>query len=77
MIRTPRRLRHNQLNHYKEQLNYLNIFASNINFINLNTLTDQIALLEKIFKYTVWYKSHKQIDESQIIYYTDEKIEEK
>ena len=62
--RFPRRLRQNQLNHYKEQLNYLSIFTSTINLINLKTLRDQIALLEKNFEYTIWYQPYKQIDES-------------
>jgi len=57
--RTPRRLRQNELNHYKERLNYLSIFVSNINLITLKTLRDQIALLEKTFEYTVWYQPYK------------------
>jgi len=38
--RTPRRLRQYQINYYKEWLNYLSIFASNINLITLNKLRD-------------------------------------
>ena len=43
--RTPKRIRQNQLNHYKERLNCLCIFASNINPIILNILRDQIAFI--------------------------------
>ena len=34
--RTPTSVRQNQLNYYKERLNYLCIFASNVNRITLN-----------------------------------------
>jgi len=72
--RTPRSWRQNQLNYYKERLNYLCIFASNVNCITLNILRDQIALLELTFDYTKLYQSNKEINESQITYYnsTDE-----
>ena len=62
--KTLKILRQNQLNYYKERLNYLSIFASNVNPITLNTLRDQIALLELTFEYTVWYQPNKKIDES-------------
>jgi len=52
-----------QLNRHRERLNYLSIFASNINLIILNILRDQIALIELTFEYTVWYQPNKQIDE--------------
>jgi len=74
--RTPRRLRQNQLNHYKERPNYFSIFASNINPITLNILWDQSDLLELTFEYTVWYQPNKEIDESQLIYCTEEEEEE-
>ena len=74
--RTPERIRQNQLNYYKERLNYLKFFASNINSITLNILRDQITLLELTFENTVWYQSNKKIDESQITYYTDSESED-
>jgi len=69
--KTPRSLRQNHLNYYKERLNYLSIFASNVNRITLNILRDQIALLELTFDYTIVYQSNKEINESQITYYND------
>jgi len=54
----------------------LSIFASNVNPIILNILTNQIALLELTFEYIIWYQPNKQIDESQITYYTDSEEEE-
>jgi len=74
--RTPKSLRKNQLNYYKERLNYLSIFASNINHIALNILRDQIALLELTFDYTILYQPNKEINESQITYYNDSAAEE-
>ena len=73
--RTPKRIRQNQINHYKERLNYLSIFASNIILITLNILRDQIALLELTFEYTIWYQPNKEIAESQITYYADSEKE--
>ena len=60
--RTPRSLRQNQLNYFKERLNYLCIFASNVNRITLNILRDQIALLELTFNYTILYQPNKEIN---------------
>ena len=73
---TPRSLRQNQLNYYKERLNYLCIFASNVNRIALNILRDQIALLELTFNHTILYQPNKESNESQITYYTDSENEE-
>ena len=56
---TSRSLRQNQLNYYKERLNYLGIFASNANRITLNILRDQIALLELTLDYTKLYQPNK------------------
>ena len=69
--RTPRSLRQNQLNYYKERLNYLCIFASNVNRITLNILRDQITLLELTFDYTKLYQPNKEMNEAQIIYDND------
>ena len=65
---TSRSVRQNQLNYYKERLNYLCIFASNVNRITLNMLRDQIALLELTFDYTKLYQPNKEINESLIMY---------
>ena len=65
---TPRSLRQNQLNYYKECLNYLCIFASNVNRITLNILRDQIALLELTFNYTILEQPNKETNESLITY---------
>jgi len=70
-------LTQNQLNHYKETLIYLITFASNVNPIALSLFRDQIALLEVTFEYTLWCQLYKNIDESQITYYTDEETKEK
>ena len=74
--KTPRSLRQNHLNYYKERLNYLSIFASNVHRITLNILRDQIALLELTFNYTILYQPNKEINESQIIYYDSDNEEE-
>jgi len=74
--RTPKSLRQNQLSYYKERLNYLSIFAGNVNYITLNILGDQIALLELTFDYTILYQPNKEINESQITYYNDSAAEE-
>jgi len=74
--KTLKTLRQNQLNYYKEWLNYLSIFANNVNPITLNILRDQIALLELNCEYIIWYQPNKQIEESQITYYNDSKEEE-
>ena len=66
--RTSRSVRQNQLNYFKERLNYLCIFASNVNRITLNILRDQIALLELTFDHTKLYQPNKAINESQITY---------
>jgi len=58
--RTPRSVRQNQLNYYKERLNYLCICASNVNRITLNILRDQITLLELTFNYTRLYQPNKE-----------------
>ena len=58
--KTPRSLRQNQLNYYKERLNHLCIFASNVNRITLNILRDQIALLELTLDYTKLYQPIKK-----------------
>ena len=74
--RTPKSLQQNQLNYYKERLNYLSIFASNVNRITLNILRDQIALLELTFDCTILYQPNKEINESQITYYNESAAEE-
>jgi len=74
--RTPRSVRQNQLIYYKERLNYLCIFASNVNRITLNILRDQITLLELTFDYTKLYQPNKEINESQITYDNDSSDEE-
>ena len=61
--KTPRSLRQNHLNYYKERLNYLCIFASNVNRITLNILRDQIALLELTFNYTILEQPNKETNE--------------
>jgi len=66
--RTPRSLWQNQLNYYKERLNYLGICASNVNRITLNILRDQITLLGLTFDYTRLYQPNKEINESLITY---------
>ena len=66
--KTPRSLRQNHLNYYKERLNYLCIFASNVNRITLNMLRDQIALLELTFNYTILEQPNKETNESLITY---------
>ena len=66
--KTPRSLRQNQLNYYKERLNYLCIFASNVNRITLNILRDQIALLELTFNYTILEQPNKETNEPLITY---------
>jgi len=73
--RTPRSVRQNQLNYYKERLNYLCIFASNVNRITLNILRDQITLLELTFVYTKLNQPNI-INESQIVYDNDSSDEE-
>ena len=73
--RTPRSVRQNQLQYYKERLNYLCIFASNVNRITLNILRDQITLLELTFVYTKLNQPNI-INESQIVYDNDSSDEE-
>jgi len=73
--RTPRSVRQNQLQYYKERLNYLCIFASNVNRITLNMLRDQITLLELTFIYTK-LNQPKRNNESQIVYDNDSSDEE-
>ena len=66
--KTPRSVRQNQLNYYKERLNYLCICASNVNRITLNILRDQSTLLELTFDYTRLYQPNKEINKSLITY---------
>ena len=60
------------LNHYKTQLTYLSTLSESIHPITINLLKDNIALLELTFEYTIWYQPNKNLNESQIIYYTNE-----
>jgi len=73
--RTPRSIRQNQLKYYKERLNYLCIFASNVNRITLNMLRDQITLLELTFIYTKLNQPNRN-KESQLVYDNDSSNEE-
>ena len=63
---TPRRIRQNLLNHYKNILNYLTTIPERVHPITINLLKDNIALLEKTFEYTVWYQPNMNINNSQI-----------
>ena len=73
--RTRRSMRQNQLNYYKERLNYLCIFASNVNRITLNMLRDQITLLELTFVHTKLNQPNIS-NESQLVYDNDSSEEE-
>ena len=68
-------MRQNQLNYYKERLNYLCIFASNVNRITLNMLRDQITLLELTFVHTKLNQPNIS-NESQLVYDNDSSEEE-
>ena len=74
--KTSRSVRQNQLKYNQERLNYLCIFACNLNRVTLNILRDQIALLELTFNHTILYQPNKESSESQITYYTDSENEE-
>jgi len=74
--KTSRSIRQNQLNYFKERLNYLCIFASNVNRIALNILRDQIALLELTFEYTKLDQPNKESNESLITYDNESSDEE-
>ena len=52
---TPRKSRQNHLNHYKERLNYLRTFASDVQSKTFAILQDRITLLELTFNYTIWF----------------------
>ena len=69
---TTRSIRQNLLNHYKNRLNYLSTIPERVHPITINLLKDNIALLEKTFEYTIWYRPNMNINCSQITYYTDE-----
>ena len=69
---TPRSLRLNLLNHYKNILNYLLTLPVQVHPITINLLNDNIALLEATFEYTIWMQPNMNINDSQITYYTDE-----
>ena len=70
---TPRSIRQNLLNHYKNTLNYLSTIPERVHPITINILKDNIAPLEVTFEFTVWYQPNIIIIDSQITYYTDEK----
>ena len=61
------------LNHYKTQLNYLSTISKNVHSITTNLIKDNIALLELTFEYTIWYQPNRNINESQVIYCTDDR----
>ena len=61
------------LNHYKTQLNYLSTISKNVHSTTTNLIKDNIALLELTFEYTIWYQPHRNINESQVIYCTDDR----
>jgi len=50
---TPRSMRQNLLNHYKNRLNYLSTIPELVQPTTINLLKDNIALLEVTFEYTV------------------------
>ena len=53
---TPRSLRQNLLNHYKNRLNYTSTIPEQVHPITINLVKDNIALLEKTLEHTVWYQ---------------------
>ena len=73
---TLRKLRQNHLNHYKERLNYLQTFASDVHPKTFEILQDRVTLLELTFNYTIWFQLNKEINESQITYDNDSSDEE-
>ena len=68
---TTRSIRQNLLNHYKTKLNYLITLSESIYSITINLIKGNIDLLELIFEYTAWFQLNMNMNDFQIIYYTD------
>ena len=69
---TPRSMRLNLFNHYKDRLNYLSILPEPVHPITINLLKDNIALLEITFEYTIWIQPNMNNRGSQITYDEEE-----
>ena len=70
---TTRNICQQMLKHYKTRLNQLLLLPETIEPRTRKILKDNIALLELIFIYTIWYQGNMDLNDSQITYYSDEK----
>ena len=63
---TPRSIKQNLLNDYKNRLNYLSAIPDRVHPITINLLKDNIVLLEVTFEYTIWTQPNMNRNGPQI-----------